>query len=68
MDNLHQFYEVIRMSDSIVYDGRTQLLKDAQVLSGDVASFVYASMIEYIKSHNLKDKTMLLLNTEEGFR
>lgn len=68
VDNLNQFYEVIRMSDSIVYDGRTQLLKDAQVLSGDVASFVYASMIEYIKSHNLKDKTMLLLNTEEGFR
>ncbi|MFN0602783.1 pyridoxal-phosphate dependent enzyme [Facklamia hominis] len=66
--NIHQFYDVIRMEDKILIDGRRQLLLDAQVLAGDVASFVYASIIEYIKTNNLKGKSILLLNTEEGFR
>ena len=66
--NIHQFSEVIRMEDEILNNGRKQLLFESKILAGDVTSFVYASIIEYIKIHNLKDKHILLLNTEEGFR
>lgn len=68
VNNIHQFSEVIRMEDKALIEGRRQLLLDAQILAGDVASFVYANMIEYINNHNLKGKSILLLNTEEGFR
>lgn len=66
--DIKKFYQVVQFEDNILHSGREELLKDAELLAGDVLSFVYASLMRYIEINNLKGMNILIINTEDGFR
>ena len=68
ISTMQNYHDVVQCSDEKVSIGRELLFKNSGIYAGDVTSFVFNCLSEYIEKYDLQDCNFLLINTEEGLR
>lgn len=68
IQSLKKFHDVIQGKNSNIANLQTKLFKDTGIFGGEVTSFIYSLVLDYIEDKGIEQKNILLLNTESGIR